>query len=422
MQNQNLWKQILYGLLSFEMFFALFLFAGSYKADPRFSWFPIDITIFFFGLSIISGLYIFITKQKLKIKMIDLKFICLFGAFAGYALVSLIWTPSIVYAHEKAFFICTILAWSVVATTMIISSNLERLKRFLVICVLFGTWLSIEGFSVQVNKGEFINVLGGNYIGFSRILGLAAIVITYFLLFMSKNKMTKLFSVSLLFFIVWNMLNAGARGPLLAFIISLVPIIYYGWKLKERTIKIHLSIVYVSGTCFLAFMYFVYQYFANTLPTALLRLLVIFQEEGMGASAATRLAYYNQSLDYWKQNFLFGSGIGSWPILHNGVDVNNYPHNIFLEIGTELGLMGIVLFIVMHVYLIKALHGANKKFYSFSLMITSILIFYFINTLVSGDVNENRYYFAFLGISVFIVKNFNQRVTLPSQNSAKEAI
>ncbi|MFF2446731.1 O-antigen ligase family protein [Neobacillus sp. NPDC058068] len=420
MLNLNGMRRILNGLLSFEMCFTLFLFAGSYKANPSLAWFPIDFTLFFFGLSIFSGLNIFIWKEKLKVNIKDLKFILLFSVFAGYVLLTLLWTPGTVYAREKVFFVCTILSWTIAATTIIISSTLERLKRFLFLCVLFGTWMSVEGLFVNVNKGGFTDVLGGNYIEFSRVLGLAAIILTYILLFIKRNKWTKFFIAFLLLFMLFNILNAGARGPLLALIISLFPILFYGSFIRNRSFKLHVSVIYVAAASFIGMLYIGLLYFTNNLPTALLRIMVIFQEQGMGASAATRLEYYNQSLLYWKENLLFGNGIGAWPLLHDGMDIKNYPHNIILELGSELGLIGIILFVFLHLYIIRDLHAANKSFSFFSLLLTSILIFYFINSLISGDINENRYYFAFLGVSIFVMKNFKQKVIIENQNNMRE--
>jgi hypothetical protein len=40
------------GVMSFEVIFVLFIFAGLYKADPRLAWFPVDLTLLLFLVSV----------------------------------------------------------------------------------------------------------------------------------------------------------------------------------------------------------------------------------------------------------------------------------------------------------------------------------------------------------------------------------
>ena len=43
------------GVFSFEVVFVLFIFAGLYKADPRLAWFPVDLTLLLFIVSVGFG-------------------------------------------------------------------------------------------------------------------------------------------------------------------------------------------------------------------------------------------------------------------------------------------------------------------------------------------------------------------------------
>ncbi len=99
--RNNIFVGLVQYLFSFELSFALFLFAWAYKADPRFS-FSIDPTQLFFMISVFSGTLVFIAEKKRIGKKAGL--IVLSGiAFVMLALLSLVWTEGDLYAQKKAF-------------------------------------------------------------------------------------------------------------------------------------------------------------------------------------------------------------------------------------------------------------------------------------------------------------------------------
>src|SRR5688572_2674399 len=51
-------RRALGALLSFEAAFLVFLFSGIYKIDPRLAWFPVDLTMFFFAVTLVLGVAI----------------------------------------------------------------------------------------------------------------------------------------------------------------------------------------------------------------------------------------------------------------------------------------------------------------------------------------------------------------------------
>ena len=98
------------------------------------------------------------------------------------------------------------------------------------------------------------------------------------------------------------------------------------------------------------------------------------------------------------KNPIFGNGIGSWPILMNFRDEPGYPHNIFIEIAVELGLIGLVLFITLIMFAIRKLSLYNYLCNNLlKMMIFLIFCFLFLRTLVSGEINDHRAFFAILG-------------------------
>lgn len=66
-----------------------------------------------------------------------------------------------------------------------------------------------------------------------------------------------------------------------------------------------------------------------------------------------RLATWSGSMNAWLDRPLFGWGIGAYDLVFQGYAIDSltrHAHNIFLHAGVELGLVGIVLFLVLYAY------------------------------------------------------------------------
>jgi hypothetical protein len=111
------------------------------------------------------------------------------------------------------------------------------------------------------------------------------------------------------------------------------------------------------------------------------------------ASVAKRFDQIYYSLDRIFDNavnFLFGSGIGSFGVLYEGIDGRQYPHNVILEISFELGIIGVILFIILLLLYFKKLrHNLN---------FVLIYLFLFLNSLKSYSLVDSRVMFGILSV------------------------
>ncbi len=116
-----------------------------------------------------------------------------------------------------------------------------------------------------------------------------------------------------------------------------------------------------------------------------------------------RISMWSQSLDLFKEHFLNGIGNGNWFFefgQHAGkVNTSNFrhPHNLFIQILTELGLVGLMLFLLsILTSLIKLIK--QKKYLAFALasLVFLILSFFF------GITNFN-YNYCGSAILVFLI-------------------
>jgi len=170
-------------IFSFETLLVLFLFAGRYKADPRFDWIPVDITVLTFGLSIITGVYI-LWRSRFRVRRQAFKLSLLMVFFVIYTTISLAWTPSYTYAHQKTLYLGTLAMFPLIACAWIITADRWRLRRLFLLVVLIASWFAIESTILYFQMGGGrIKALGGSYLGIGRALGMAVLIVLISILF-----------------------------------------------------------------------------------------------------------------------------------------------------------------------------------------------------------------------------------------------
>lgn len=387
--------------LSFELLLVLFLNAGRYKADPRFAWVPVDLTALFLVLSVAAGVYILIYKDLFFV-LDSLKLNFIYFIFVGYVLLSFFWTPGEIYASEKAMYIATLVYWPLLATSIIVSSHTERLKRFLILVVFFSFWIAVETFvAYQQSGGRMVTALGGNYLGIGRVLGPAVLIILGYILYYSRSTMLKIAGLGIIGFLLYLLFVVGGRGPLLATLIPILIPLMGSIKFESASvIWIKRSFTFLAAVVVLSIISMVYLMNQEDAPATLRRLeLLIESNDGMGGSAQARFSYYVTTLELWIKQPFIGYGVGSWPVLVEYTDARGYPHNIILETLFEFGIAGMLIMTTLFVYALRNL-GSWRVIQSnpYRLIILMVFANALLNAFVSGDIPDNRFLFATLGL------------------------
>ncbi|MFS0689432.1 O-antigen ligase family protein [Sporosarcina sp. 179-K 8C2 HS] len=386
-------------IFSFELFFVLFLFAGRFKSDERFSWVPIDITLLFLINSILIGLYLF-AFRKVKITKLTFHYFILYLVFVSFSLYSLYWTSSNVYAYEKLFHLFITVLWSV-AGGLIISHERERIIRFLFMMFAFSSWIAVESLIyLQESHSGFINVLGGNYLGIGRVLGIGFILLLSFLIFKHKSGTMKIGVTIVAILYLYLLLNTGGRGPFIATLCSLPLLTLYYIEIKNREILIKKKMLLFIITLFVSIIASIYYFISAKDQQTIKRLMVLFDDDYKGASAETRIYFIENSIALIKEKFFFGYGIGSWPVEMGLGDERGYPHNLFIEIQFELGVIGLVF--VMALFFKAVSNGLkNMKSDSIYIILLTLFISMLFNSMISGDISDNRLLFTFLALLLY---------------------
>ena len=392
--------------LSGEIFFALFLVAGYFKADHRFMFIQsyFDITLLFLFLSFFAFIKRLL-KSGFTYKIPD-NFIILSSLFFGILvllLVGLIYSPSKIYSIDKTLRFIFITGWAFFGAILLIR-DIDSLKRFLSTLITVAVFMAIDAAlnSYNLKAGWFITAFGSNYIALARISGTALLAVISMMLIDAKGKIAKVGLWIVGFLLLWSLMAAGARGPIIAFGLSMVIFLLWSiWiipeiKIERFGLKLGIAMAIISSLFFIFFNKLGMNVIAS-------RFLTLVQEQGGGGSALQRWDYYQHAVDVIKAFPLFGQGTGSFGLSYFGQDIRVYPHNIFLELWAENGIIGVVFFLIMIGYtlgkkIVKLLtiKGREREISKSLLTLGCFMLF---NSMLSGDINDNRMLFTFLALN-----------------------
>ena len=385
---------------SFETFYVLFLFAGRFKADPRFSSIPVDLTLLFFVVSFFIGTYIAI-KRRFRVNAGALLLFSAASGFFIWSLVSFCWTPGSVYALQKMERLIPITLWSFLATAFVISPDSRKVKRFLWCLVVFALWIALETIKANAVFGQrVISVLGGNYLGVGRTVGPAVIIVFVYMLF-EKKFLVKLLLFAAFAVFFYALLVARGRGPFLATLAGLMIPIFLSMGVRigrEYRLKLFFKFYALPALLLLLATVVVvgYLFLSGHVTTTLQRFVLFFTK--LGASANVRLFDYRTSWTLFEKNPIVGYGIGSWPLLAGFPDMRGYPHNIILEILVEMGLVGAVFFLVFLLAGVTRLLSEKISNNPQRVIILALFVNAFVNAMLSGDIPDNRFLFSVVGL------------------------
>lgn len=330
------------------------------------------IVISFSIIFLISNDVLIISKHKLKL---------VFYLFFIWVLSSIVYTPSIIASKTKCIEILYNTILPVVIIELFFLSSRQRqielksfetqLLRYAYILLWF-SFIAFILFKQPEVSGRYTIPGVDNAIWFSRFIGMLILII----LCNGKLNMSTLAKYSLTLAIGFFLMFAGgSRGPVISVLI--VFFIRQSYFISKKNLLllvitvisiVSIGFIFIGGYLFETDFYSIY----------------------------ARFDLFNALSDFDFQ-YLMGSGIGSFALLISGVDMTYYPHNIFLEIFFENGLIGIFLFSLM-LYLFIRSFKPN--------VINLLFVYYLITSLVSGDIPGNNNLFIILYISTYSNQNY----------------
>ncbi len=204
----------------------------------------------------------------------------------------------------------------------------------------------------------------------------------------------------------------GARGPLIFTLVLLLPLLFFKWiKIFyfEKLLVTDLKKIFFSILTIIMFsgVFFIFENEISFLvERSLVRLELLVPTKSapsnggsMGTSVDTRIDQLNFGVKLIKSDrfsSIYGYGLGSFGVLYSGKDIRAYPHNVFLEIWIELGLIGLFLFLIFLWFVFTTQLNGYK-------IIGVFVLFYIIlNVLKSSSFIDIRSFFAIFGMYMLV--------------------
>lgn len=221
------------------------------------------------------------------------------------------------------------------------------------------------GYEIGSRDGRFL--INGP-ITYGWLMGIAAIIS----LFLYQQRQKKRFLIYFLLFFT-TLLVTGSKGPLVALTFCIAVFFVY-FARSKRILLLACCVVLSSVGASQLLSVEALGRFAS--------LFHLFQGdviENNYGSLGVRLLAWGESISIFGSNILWGVGLGNWEN-YSSIKII-YPHNFFLEIASEMGLLGLVAFAIVILALLR-----NRTFF-----MGLYLSFFLVALSFSGDMSYYRY-------------------------------
>jgi O-antigen ligase len=367
--------------------------------DERLEIAGINIGVFLSVIYLISVVFMLFSIKKIILSKSKI----LFWLF--YLLVLLI--PPILwlffditeYGFEKAInFWLIVIPISVVVTEKYDRKDVVRTFYILLAVAAFLALLSSVGLSLSERSDGRMAALGGGPIVFGRWMGFGIFTLLFLPI---KIKYVYKYSLIVIFFIL--ALASGSRGPVLALFLTVL--VYVFLNFNRVIIRICLGVLLLLSVLVFSGLETEISKLGNSK-----RVFMNISKKGgskQSTSTRTNLAIGSFLL---LQNYPLGVGAGNWQVISNELNPTHlmpleYPHNLVLEVACEYGVQTALILLLLFLYVFhlsyhKMIKYKNDKTSLYPLLFY-LFIYLFLNSLVSGMLNDSR--LVFIIISFIII-------------------
>jgi O-antigen ligase len=317
--------------------------------------------------------------------------------FVSVMLFSLLYTSSSTYAYDKLLRFVVLNGIAYVSVFILFIDDRSKLLNVFLYASLIMAVAGIITFILNryAGIGGFVSVFGSNYLALGRMCGIGTIICMCKL-----HEKIKLITCIQIIVLLIGIFITGGKTPAIAFIIVFV--VYMLSLIKVKNLKIiynsRIKVLMIATAVFVVLLVAIS--FTGVFSTLSYRMQDL-KNTKQSASYTDRMDRYSVAFESWGNSPVFGNGIGSFGIIFAGEDLREYPHNIVLEILTELGLMGLLAFSLLLIYPITKCIKYKKMLLNiqwYQIAIALVFIYMLINSFVSGDLNDNRLLFTFIAL------------------------
>ena len=217
----------------------------------------------------------------------------------------------------------------------------------------------------------------------------------FYYIFKNESKIRLVLFYALFFMICSSLFFLLTRGAFLAFV--LITFLIFAYRLikeyKTSIIKVGISLIIF----FSSFQFSTLIINSNDSNLIVDRVSSI-RLDNSDESINQRLRYASHSIKMISKNPLLGIGIGNWKFISIEYDGKNmmeytvpfYAHNDFLHIGAEIGILGLVFYLLFIIrpflILIKKIYSSKEVF--FDIILLSMILVCIIDSLLNFPIGR----------------------------------
>jgi O-antigen ligase len=395
-------RRLLADFFSVEAAFTWFLFAGWYKDLWELRWFPIDFTLFFFGLTfcLIAAAWFSVRVKSFSPD----KAVLLLILFSMLAMASMSWSSLEAANFDKAQRFLLLTASSFCIGHMI-AEDRERRQRFGRMLLRFSSVFLLYYIYCRYLLG--LNMQAGDDMGPNNYLEYGSDARTLFILCLTIASLGAPRQVYAALpaagIALYFLLIMGGRGPLVEALVALALLVLgFGWR-RPRLLR---RLAFCSGLIAIAatgYLIIAQPDEAGAADGDSFRTLERFQLQLNGEDTTSldeRSAGRNLAVQMWLEAPVLGFGFGEFRVRDPYL---KYPHNLPLEILAELGIsgtsifFGLIAFAVQNCVRIARDRNSDWTDAAVALVFMSELVSHFT---VQGYLADDRFFFALMGLII----------------------
>ena len=378
-----------------EILLAVYIFIGAFKETDVLSRFAIDPTL---GIALLLILGI-VWQRKGQLKYYRLpKVICCYGGLTLYSFISLIHSSAPVSGLKKSIYLASFSLVALLSGYYLLKTE-RSVRRFfisiIVISVVLSTAVLTGALSGTVKPHEFrYGAFESSAIFLGYSCGLSLLILAFF----RRKALSyyQLLHLPLLVILILGAVFSGTRGVLVYSTIAFGIGSLYSFRVYSKDVFKRLVFVIFLSIAIFFITTIIFSPLKDVIQAPFHRILSVVKKPPQ--SLESREPWFTTAWAMIKTSPLLGHGAGSFATFFHGRDVWSYPHNIFLELWSELGFVGLSLFLLLLIVTIKRVPKMFKNHANIQIPLTILALFIY----VMGSMMTNYIFYADRSLWTFI--------------------
>jgi O-antigen ligase len=342
-----------------------------------------------------------------------------FVLFACVVALSYLYSPAPSYGAQKLIGFLT-LGGSLFFLPWLVCKEEHSMRDFTIGTVLFGMAVAASSLSFS-SSGAMGATENPAHIGKGQVIGLAIVLLLYSPI---ENRWLRRFVQ--LVCIPWlaiGLVSAETRGPLFSLVFVLVLSFFFGAMrspiFSRRQMLSIIAVLAIAVLLLSTFWFYGQEAMRFTSKASEIVALLSGSDEARG-TAVQRLVYYRGAFDLWREHPIAGWGIGGWSMAYWHTDDRQYPHNLFLEVLVEQGIVGVAALLF---FLRAAFHQLRANLDVLTGKFAPVLpcaIYLLSISMFSGDLDDDRFLWfwcSLISVSCMLARDKQEQAALSSRRT-----